>query len=166
MLERRLGNVWITGASSGIGASLARLVDGLADNVALSARSSDKLEALQRDGKNLASFPLDVTDAQAVSETVADIESRFGSIDLAVFCAGIWLPMSATSMDPGKMRQAMDINYFGVVNAVKAVLPGMKARGGGHLVIVASVAGYRGLPTSAAYGPTKAALMHLGNPGN
>lgn len=161
MDERRLGNVWITGASSGIGEDLARLVDDVADHVAISARSGDKLVSLQKSGKKLAAFPLDVTDAQAVSDTVAAIEAQFGGIDLAVFCAAVWQPMSVESMDPAKMRQAMDVNYFGVVNAVNALLPGMKSRGSGHIVIVASVAGYRGLPTAAAYGPTKAALMHL-----
>ncbi|MEX3007186.1 SDR family NAD(P)-dependent oxidoreductase [Hoeflea sp. TYP-13] len=161
MGERRLGNVWITGASSGIGESFARLIDGVADNVAISARAGQKLDAMQRDGDTLISFPLDVANESAVTATVRAIENRFGGVDLAVLGAGVWQPMPAAAMDLSQMRRAMDINYFGVVNAVNAVLPGMKARGGGHIVIVASVAGYRGLPTSAAYGPTKAALIHL-----
>ncbi|MCP5000873.1 MAG: SDR family NAD(P)-dependent oxidoreductase [Hyphomicrobiales bacterium] len=121
----------------------------------------EKLQALQQDGHRLTSFPVDVTNAPAVIETAAAIESRFGSIDLAVFCAGIWQPMSVASMDPEKMRQVMDTNYFGMVNAVNAVLSGMKVRGSGHMVILGSVAGYRGLPTTAAYGPAKAALIHF-----
>ena len=156
-----LGNVWIVGASSGIGASLARLMDDRAGNVAITARSADKLEALQSAGKRLAAFPADISDQKAITDTVAEIEKRFSGIDLAVLCAGVWLPMAADEMDVEEMRRAMDINYFGVIDTVNALLPGMKARGGGRIVIVASVAGYRGLPTSVVYGPTKAALINL-----
>ncbi|WP_419906311.1 SDR family NAD(P)-dependent oxidoreductase [Hoeflea sp.] len=156
-----LGNVWIVGASSGIGASLAGLILEKSDNVAISARSSEKLDEIQSSSEKLSAFPLDIADQAAVAETVEKIESRFSGIDLAVLCAGVWWPMSTDEIDTAKMRQAMDVNYFGVVNAVNALLPGMKARGGGRIVVVASVAGLRGLPRSVAYGPTKAALINL-----
>ena len=156
-----LGNVWVVGASSGIGASFARLVDDSADHVAISARSKDKLEALQEQGRSLAAFLLDVTSESAVADAAKSIEDRFGSIDLVVICSGLWWMMPSDDLDIEKMRAAMDVNFFGVVNTVKAVVPGMKARGRGHIVIVSSVAGYRGLPNAAAYGPTKAALMNL-----
>ncbi|MEM6461096.1 MAG: SDR family NAD(P)-dependent oxidoreductase [Pseudomonadota bacterium] len=161
MVQRRLGNVWIVGASSGIGASLAKLADDRADHIAVSARSKEGLESVANSGQHIVSYPLDVTDHEAAYKTAEEIEQRFGSIDLAVFCAGVWHPMSADSMDIDKMRQTMEINYFGAVNIVNAVLPGMKKQGSGHIVIVSSVAGYRGLPTAAAYGSSKAALSHL-----
>lgn len=161
MDERRLGNVWITGASSGIGESFARLAVEQSQNIAISARSADKLQALQQSSASMHAFPVDVTDASAVTETVAAIEAQFGGIDTAVLNAGVWKPMRAEEMDLDAMHQSMDVNYFGVVNAVKALLPGMIERGGGHIAIVASVAGYRGLPTAAGYGPSKAAVMHF-----
>lgn len=161
MHDRRLGILWITGASTGIGESFVRLASPHADRVAMSARSADKLQALQQDGDNLFVFPLDVTDARAVQDTVDEIEDRFGGIDTAVLNAGVWAPMRADELDLDAMHRSMDVNYFGVVNAVQALLPGMISRGGGHIAIVASVAGYRGLPTAAGYGASKAAVMHF-----
>ena len=161
MHERRLGNLWITGASTGIGESFVRSAATHADRIAMSARSADKLQALQQDGDNLFAYPLDVTDAKAVQDTVAAIEDRFGGIDTAVLNAGVWTPMRAVEMDLDAMHRTMEVNYFGVVNVVRALLPGMISRGSGHIVIVASVAGYRGLPTAAAYGASKAAVMHF-----
>lgn len=153
--------VWITGASSGIGLALARLMDGQVDHVALSARSADKLQNISASATSLVAMPLDVTDAAAVEEAVSRIEADHGPIDLALLNAGVWHPMAVKDLDLGAMRQSVDVNYMGVVNGVAAVLPGMLARGRGHIAIVASVAGYRGLPQSVAYGPTKAALINL-----
>ncbi len=161
MDEPRLGNVWITGASSGIGESFARLAGEHSTKIAISARSAEKLQALQEGGNALFAYPLDVTDAGAVAETVSAIESEFGGIDTAVLNAGVWNPMRAENMDLDAMHQSMEVNYFGVVNAVKALLPAMIKRGSGHIAIVASVAGYRGLPTAAGYGPSKAAVIHF-----
>ena len=161
MDERRLGNVWITGASSGIGESFARLAGENSTKIAISARSAEKLSALQDADSKLHAYPLDVTDAKAVSETVSAIQDNFGGIDTAVLNAGVWNPMRAEEMDLDAMHQSMEVNYFGVVNAVHALLPGMIKRGSGHIAIVASVAGYRGLPTAAGYGPSKAAVMHF-----
>ncbi len=157
----RLGNVWVVGASSGLGRSFVHLIDGKADRIAISARSSHTLKEMQSQGDCLKAYPLDAVNEFAVARTAKSIESEFGGIDLAVLSAGLWKQMPISDMDVEHMRNAMDVNYFGVVNAVQALLPGMKARGRGHIVIVASVAGYRGLPSSVAYGPTKAALMNF-----
>lgn len=159
--DEKLGNVWVIGASSGIGEAFARLIDGMADNVAISARSAEKLEKIQSETKSLSAFPVDVTSADAMSQAATTIEARFGSIDLVVICSGYWAVMPADQLDLQKMRTAMDVNFFGAVNMVAAVVPGMKTRKRGRIVIVASVAGYRGLPQASAYGPTKAALMNL-----
>ncbi len=156
-----LGNVWVIGASSGIGEHFARLIDGEAARVAISARSGDKLEKIRSETQSLVPFPVDVTSADAMAEVAGAIETQFGSIDLAVICSGLWKVMPADQLDLASMHAAMDVNFFGAVNLVNAVVPGMKARRRGHIVIVASVAGYRGLPQAAAYGPTKAALMNF-----
>lgn len=160
-MESAWKTVWITGASSGIGHELARLMDGKVGHVAMSARSAGTLEKTASAAETLFAYPLDVTDADAVSATVGKIEDNCGPIDLAVLCAGVWFPMQARDLDLDKARTAVEVNYLGVLNAVAALLPGMLARGRGHIAIVASVAGYRGLPQSVAYGPTKAALINL-----
>ena len=152
---------WITGASSGIGLELARLLDGKVTHLAVSARSQDKLSKLAAQCKNVVSYPLDVTDADAVVDSVGDIEAAAGPIDLAVLNAGVWQLMDVAELDLKAIRTGIEVNYMGVVHAINALLPGMLARGAGQIAIVASVAGYRGLPRSAAYGPTKAALINL-----
>lgn len=159
--DDKLGNVWVIGASSGIGEGFARLIDGVADNVAISARSTDKLEKIQSETKTLTSFPVDVTSAEAMATTANAIEASFGSIDLVVLSSGFWAAMPADKLDLEKMHRAMDVNFFGAANMVSAVVPGMKVRRRGHIVIIASTSGYRGLPQAAAYGPTKAALMNF-----
>jgi short-subunit dehydrogenase len=153
--------VWITGGSSGIGRELARQLDGRVSHIAVSARSADKLDELARTSRSVVSYPLDVTDAEAVAGCVRDIEAAAGPIDLAVFCAGVWHMMDSKNFDLAAMRSGIEVNYMGTVNALAAVIPGMLARGRGHIAIVASIAGYRGLPRAAAYSPTKAALINL-----
>ncbi|MDA7947071.1 MAG: SDR family NAD(P)-dependent oxidoreductase [Hyphomicrobiaceae bacterium] len=154
-------SVWITGASSGIGLELARRLDGTVPHVAISARSAGKLREAEKSGKNLAAYPLDVTDEKAVAACVENIEAIAGPIDLAVLNAGVWFPMEAEAFDLANVRKSIDINYMGVMNALGALLPRMIGRRSGHIAIVASVAGYRGLPKSLAYGPTKAALINV-----
>ena len=153
--------VWITGASSGIGLELAKLLNGKVEHLAVSARSADRLHALAGQYGAVAAYPLDVTDADAVAACVREIEAHAGAIDLAVLNAGAWQLMDAADLDIKAVRAGMEVNYMGVMHALDALLPGMLARGHGHIAIVASVAGYRGLPKSVAYGPTKAALINL-----
>lgn len=149
---------WVTGASTGIGAEVARQLVAAGVKVAASARSRDKLDAL---GPYILPVPLDVTDAESCRAAVAQIEARLGPIDLAVLGAGTYSPVAVDALDPAVFANMMDTNYMGVVNCVAALAPGMIARGEGHLSWIASVAGYMGLPKSAAYGPTKAALINL-----
>lgn len=154
--------VWITGAGSGIGRALAlRLArDGAA--VAVSARSADALDALAAEAPGrIHPFPLDVTDADAVGRCVAAIEERLGPLDQVVLNAGTHIPMGLEDFSTATARALMEVNYMGVVHGLDAVLPRLRARGGGGVAVVASVAGYGGLPTAAAYGPTKAALINL-----
>lgn len=153
--------VWITGASSGIGLELALSFARDGAQVAVSARSANALSALAAQNANIRAYPMDVTDARAAAETAGAIERDLGAIELAVFNAGVWHPMGAKEFNLAKAAQSVAVNYAGVLNCLDPVMRAMLARGRGHLAIVSSVAGYRGLPKSAAYGPTKAALINL-----
>lgn len=148
---------WITGASSGIGFELAKLLAAEGVQVAASARSiaTDGLPA------GIHAFPLDVTDAEACEATARAIEQKLGPIDLVVFGAGAYQPFDAGHFDASAFARINAVNYLGVTNALAAVVPGMLARKSGHVSWIASVAGYRGLPKAAYYGPTKAALINL-----
>jgi NADP-dependent 3-hydroxy acid dehydrogenase YdfG len=157
------GIAWITGASAGIGRAVALrlLQDGW--TVAATARRADQLSQLANahPGRIIAAQG-DVTDAAAMQAAVAHAEGQAGRpIALAILNAGTYLPMSAESFDAAAFRAQMDVNVGGTANALAAVLPGLLARGHGQLAIVASVAGYRGLPTAIAYSATKAALIAL-----
>ncbi|WP_395457406.1 SDR family NAD(P)-dependent oxidoreductase (plasmid) [Azospirillum melinis] len=156
------GVTWITGAGSGIGRALAIHLANAGARVALSARTVEDLTAaVQMLPDRMHMFPLDVTDRKATAATVAAIESGLGPIDRAVLNAGTHSPMSLEDFSADTARRLMEVNYMGVVHGLEALLPRMRVRGRGQLAVVASVAGYRGLPTAAAYGPTKAALINL-----
>ena len=152
---------WVTGASSGIGLEVAQQLARLGVVVAISARSADKLRALAANEPNLRPYPLDVTDRAAVAATVTAIEAELGAINLAVLNAGVWHPMGASDFDAAKSIDSMQVNYNGLVYGVEALLQPMIARRGGHLALVSSVAGYRGMPKAAAYSPSKAAVISL-----
>ena len=152
---------WITGASMGMGREMALLLAQKKVHVALSARSKDKLNAMAQNSDRLSAFPLDVTDRAAVRATVGQIEQDVGPLDLAILNAGIWEPVELDNFDASIFEHAMRVNYFGVIYALEALLPRMIERGAGHIVLIGSVSGYRGLQKAAAYGPTKAALINL-----
>ncbi|MEQ8397788.1 SDR family NAD(P)-dependent oxidoreductase [Thalassobaculum sp.] len=155
--------VWITGASSGIGQALARRMAADGWTVAASARSVDALNALAAEptAGSIRPYPLDVTDHAACRTTAKAIEHDLGAIDTVVLAAGLHIPTVAKAFDVSGIRSLVDINLMGVVHCVDAVLPALIDRGGGRLAIVASVAGYRGLPSAAGYGATKAALINF-----
>lgn len=157
---------WITGASSGIGRSLAMRLARRGVAVAVSARSRDGLESLAQEAGAAAArivpVPLDVTDRDATQAAlVSAIQTLGGLPDLAVLNAGTYEPMAAANFDAARFRVQMEVNLMGTVHALEALLPRYLAARRGHIAIVASVAGYRGLPRAAAYGPTKAALINL-----
>jgi short-subunit dehydrogenase len=153
--------IWITGASTGIGRELAISFARDGYKVAVSARGADKLRQLETEFSNIKAFPLDVADASATSATVERIEREFGKIGLAFLNAGIWHPMTASNYDLEKVTASINVNYTGTTNALAPVMRIMIARGRGHIALVSSVAGYRGLPNGAAYAPSKAALISL-----
>jgi NAD(P)-dependent dehydrogenase (short-subunit alcohol dehydrogenase family) len=154
--------VWITGASLGIGEALARRLAQDGADVIASARSADRLAALAAaSGGRIVAEPLDVTDHAAVLAAVNRIEAERGPIDIAVLNAGSHQPVTAAEFTADGLRRLMELNVFGVASCLEALMPRMIARGRGRIAVVASVAGYRGLPTSAYYGATKAALINL-----
>lgn len=153
---------WITGASSGIGEALARRLARDGRRVVASARGEQALAALAGGGEGrIAPLQLDVADAEACARAVAAIEEREGEIGLAVLNAGTHVPMSAADFSAATLRRLVEVNLLGVANCLEPLLARMAARRRGHVAIVASVAGYGGLPTAAAYGPTKAALINM-----
>ena len=153
--------VWITGASTGIGRALALELARGGARVAASARNADALAALSRENPRIAAYPVDVTDRAAMLAAADKIRSDMGPIDLAVLNAGVWQPMGASQFSSEAAAKSMAVNHGGICNGLEAILPAMIARRGGHVALVASVAGYCGLPKAAAYGPTKAAVINL-----
>jgi NAD(P)-dependent dehydrogenase (short-subunit alcohol dehydrogenase family) len=151
--------VWITGASSGIGEALAGELAGRGARVAISARRADRLAEIA--GDRMLAVPADVTDLEAMRAAAATVEQELGPIDLAVLNAGTWRQMDVTAWDTGLFRSHVETNLMGMVHGIDAVLPGMRRRRGGVIAGVSSVAGYRGWPSSQAYGSTKAAEINL-----
>ncbi len=155
--------VWITGASSGIGRELALQLARRGDSVAVSARRADELNKLAAEAGpgRVLPYPVDVGDAAAMARAADEIEAALGPLDLAVFNAGTHAPVEIERFSAAPFRHLMEINYMGAVNGLAAVVPRFVARRAGHVAVVSSVAGYRGLPSASAYGPTKAALINL-----
>lgn len=163
--DPRSGPAWVTGASSGIGRALALRLAADGWTVAASARSVDELQDLAREAEGLSGavepYPVDTTDRAAVATVAAKIASDYGPIALAVLNAGTHAPFRAKDIDADIFRKLMDVNVMGTVHCLEPLIPDMMARGGGHIAVVASVAGYCGLPTAAAYGCTKAGLINM-----
>jgi NAD(P)-dependent dehydrogenase (short-subunit alcohol dehydrogenase family) len=126
----------------------------------VSARSTDALSAFVDQHPGSVALPLDVTDRLAVQRTV-DAALATGPLDLVCYCAGYYQPMRATGMNLDVLLQHHHINTVGALHLLDRVTPAMLSRGQGHLSFISSVAGFRGLPNSLAYGPTKAALINL-----
>ncbi len=153
--------IWITGASSGIGLELARQLAESGAKTAISARSAEKLDQLADKYTNVESFPLDVTDDEAVARCAEEIETRLGPIDLVILNAGISAASTATKPSAELFKDVINTNFLGVTNGFSAAVPKMSERGRGHIAIMSSLAGYNGLPGAGAYNASKAALMSL-----
>ena len=138
--------VWLVGASSGIGAALAQALASRGARLALSARSAEKLAAL--DCGDALRLPCDATDAAQIAEAHRRLLAAWGGIDLVV-----------KTFDLARAEAVVEVNFSGALRLAAAVLPSLSE--GSGLALVASVAGYRGLPKALCYGPGKAALIHL-----
>jgi short-subunit dehydrogenase len=161
LMTRSWRTAWVTGAGSGIGRALALELARRGVKVAGSGRSADKLEALAAANPSIMAFPVDVTDRAAMCNAAAAIEQQLGPIDVAIFSAGVWHAIGASNFDGASIAEVININYLGIVYGIEAVLPPMVARGAGQLALISSVAGYRGFPRTAAYAPSKAAVISL-----
>ncbi|MFZ4649994.1 MAG: SDR family NAD(P)-dependent oxidoreductase [Rubrivivax sp.] len=161
MQDWRGRSAWIVGASTGIGRATASALHAAGAHVAVSARTAATLQEFVQGHPGARALPLDVTDGPALQQAADSLVQAHGRLDLVVFCAGVYTPMRATAFDLSVALQHQQVNYVGALLLLQAVLPQLLAQRGGHLSLVSSVAGYRGLPKSLAYGPTKAALINL-----
>ena len=152
--------IWITGASSGIGKAVAIKFAKEGWKVAISARRKEILDEIANN-ENIFSYPLDVTDQEQVNISFQKIIDNFGSLDLCIFSSGTYDPKNEQSINIEKIKNVINVNFLGVVNCVKAVENYFKNRKSGQISIVSSIAGYRGLPNSSGYGPSKAALTNF-----
>ena len=153
-------SVWLMGASSGIGLATAHALHAAGARVVVSARKAELLQHFVDTHPGAQAVVLDVGDTQAIARAAAYVETQQG-LDVVVYCAGYYKPVRATAYALDEMLRHQEVNYVGALRVLDAVLPPLLAQGRGHISLVASVAGYRGLPQSLAYGPTKAALIHL-----
>ena len=152
----------VTGASSGIGEALVRKLYSEGWKVGLIARREEELSAICGDlGDNAAWATADVTRPDEAHSAIDQIQERLGPCDLLVANAGIGIPNKATNLKVDKLFTVMRVNFDGVVNCASHVIPGMLERGRGHLAVVSSVAGYRGLPGAGPYSASKSAISTL-----
>ena len=153
--------IWITGGSTGIGKALAIKFASKGWNVAVSARRAELLNELSNSYENISSFPLDVTNKEKCKEVFNEIKNKYENIDVCFFSTGTWDPKKEKDIDVEQMEDVFQINFFGTVNCIKAVEQYFRDKRNGIITIVSSIAGYRGLPNSTGYGPSKSALNNL-----
>ena len=151
-------NIWITGASSGIGKALAIKFANEGWQVAASARRESLLKELSNQYTNIQSFPLDVTDSDKCKSVFKDIVEKFENIEICVFGTGIHDPQSEKKFNLEKIKKIMEVNFFGTMNSINSVYDYFGQRKVGQISIISSVAGYRGLPAAGAYCASKSAL--------
>lgn len=160
-------NVWIIGASSGIGHACANWFGSQGSNLFLSARRQDSLKELQSNllishpNQNFQTLSLDVTSADQVAQAVTHVLQVWEKIDVLLFVSGVYTPVRADNFDMNVTANMIDTNLMGPMRVVSAVMPQFLKQACGHIALVGSVAGYSGLPKSLVYGPTKAALLNF-----
>lgn len=165
-------HAWLIGASSGIGAALALELVRRGWKITVSARRHESLARLAVDARGLAATgsnepegveiePMDVTDPAAVGAVWSRLSDKREPVTHVIYLAGDYTPMPIDAFEPALFRRTMDINYFGAITLLGVVLPTLRRRGHGEIVLTASVAGYRGLPRAAPYNASKAALISL-----
>ncbi len=153
--------IWITGGSTGIGKALAIKFASNGWNVAISARRENLLQEISDNNENIFSYPLDVTNKSQCKEVFNKIKSKFQNVDICFFSTGTWNPKKEKDIDVEQIEDVFKVNFFGTLNSIKAVEEYFKSKQDGIITIVSSIAGYRGLPNSTGYGPSKSALNNL-----
>ena len=162
-MNKKAKIIWITGASTGIGAALAQKMAQRGNIVAVTARSVETLQNLAAQsyvtGKIIA-YPADVTDATATEQVIQSIINDYGRIDCAILNAGSHKPEKGLDLRYETVKELFELNFFSVVRCALSLIPLMR-NNGGHIAFTASVAGYRGLPNAATYCASKAALISM-----
>lgn len=157
--------IWITGASSGLGREVAMQYASQGHKVCVSARNSESLQALAGECRDLDGdiYPaaMDITDIRQTTDGFAEICKTVGVPELTILNAGTYIRNTASGFDRSVFETTMNINFMGTINCLQQVVPAYIEHGSGHIVVVSSVAGYRGLPGGSAYGASKAALINL-----
>jgi short-subunit dehydrogenase len=157
--------IWLTGASAGIGRALAIELGRQGASIGLTARNTVALEEVASEvveaGGKAVVLTGDVTDQEQMQALADRMEHAFGAIDILIANAGTHLFTQPDEFDIKEYMHLMSLNYGGVLNCIAAVLPGMQTAGQGHIVGMASLAGYRGIPRAAAYGASKSAVIHF-----
>lgn len=148
---------WIVGASEGLGRALAKALDAEGATLVLSARSQDRLEELAGELGSARAVAMDVTDRDSVARAVSEALP----VDGVIYCAGLYEPLTAQDWDEDAVLAMCDVNFMGAVRILGRVVPDFAARGAGHIVVIGSLAGFRGLSGAIGYGASKAGLMHL-----
>ena len=157
-------NIWIIGASSGIGASLAKKLAEEGANLILSARREDKLQKVldSLNGNGHKVYQLDVTDSKKVEKTAKAIKASFEKIDCVIFMAATYAPSSNKGeMSIEVITSSVNVNFIGALNVSHYCIPIFRGQGEGLLALCGSIAGYRGLPNGQPYCATKAAIINL-----
>ncbi|QZA79623.1 SDR family NAD(P)-dependent oxidoreductase [Deefgea piscis] len=153
--------VWLIGASSGIGAALAQHALAAGASVILSARRQPQLEQVAQQHAKALILPFDVLDTAAWQSSYGQIVAQLGGVDLIVFCAADYRPERSWDVNPAIAAQTLQTNLGSVYSGLATILPELIARGSGGIGLIASVAGFMGLPNASVYGPTKAAMINL-----
>ncbi|WP_028469220.1 SDR family NAD(P)-dependent oxidoreductase [Neptunomonas japonica] len=158
-------SVWVTGAGRGIGEALAILFAQKGLTVYASSRTTSELEILQKRSQGYSGtiipITLDITDPHQIEVLMHSWDQGEGLPELVILNAGTHDPFPAKEFSAQRCQRVFDINLQGTINCLDPVLKRMLKSNSGQLAVMASVAGYRGLPTAAAYGASKAALIHL-----
>lgn len=153
--------VWLVGASTGIGLACAQALRAAGAQVLISSRQPQGIANWAARDAGVRWLPMDVTDHASVQNAAQAVLAE-GPLDMVLYCAGHYRALRAAQWSLAEMLRHEQVNYTGALQVLDALLPAFLAQGHGHISLVSSVAGWRGLPQSLAYGPTKAALTHLG----
>ena len=148
---------WIIGASEGLGAALAQAIDARGASVILSARSGDKLTQLATTLNDAQVLPMDVTDTDSVNQAAAQARHA----DAMLYCVGTYEPMDAKVWEATAVEHMIDTNFTGAARVLADVVPHYVTRGSGHIMLIGSLSGYRGLPAAVGYSASKAAVIGL-----